>query len=63
MSKKDESVAPSRRNFLKLAAVSAPAVAAIAVSGTAAQAVELNENGTGLQDTAHTQAYFDSAKF
>lgn len=63
MSKSDENIVPSRRNFLKLAAVSAPAVAAVAMSGTAAQAVELKQDSSGLQDTAHTQAYFDSAKF
>ena len=63
MSKKEESVAPSRRNFLKLAAAAAPAVAATAVTGTAAQAVEVEETGSGLQDTAHTRAYLDSLTF
>ncbi len=64
MSDKDDSIKADRRSFLKLAAATAPAaVAATALSGTAAQAVELNETGSGLQDTAHTQAYFDSVKF
>ena len=64
MSKKEEGAENSRRNFLKLAAVSAPAAAAAtALSGTAAQAVELEEVGSGLRDTAHTDAYFKSAKF
>ncbi len=54
----------SRRDFLKLAATSAPAaLAAVAVSGTEAEAAVTEETGSGLRDTAHTRAYFDSAKF
>ena len=64
MSERDDSIKADRRSFLKLAAATAPAaVAATALSGTAAKAVELNETGSGLRDTAHTQAYFESAKF
>ncbi len=64
MGKKEEGAENSRRNFLKLAAVSAPAAAAAtALSGTAAQAAPLEEAGSGLRDTPHTDAYFESAKF
>ena len=64
MSDKDDSVKADRRSFLKLAAATAPAaVAATALSGTAAKAVELEDTGTGLRDTAHTKAYFESVKF
>ncbi len=64
MSDKDDSVKADRRSFLKLAAATAPAaVAATALSGTAAKAVELEEAGSGLRDTAHTRAYFESTKF
>jgi len=64
MSDKDNSVKADRRSFLKLAVATAPvAVAATALSGTAAKAVELEETGSGLRDTAHTKAYFDSMKF
>ena len=64
MSDKDDSVKADRRSFLKLAAATAPAaVAATALSGTAGKAVELEEAGSGLRDTAHTRAYFESAKF
>lgn len=64
MSDKDDSVKADRRSFLKLAAATAPAaIAATALSGTAAKAVELEEAGSGLRDTAHTRAYFESAKF
>ena len=52
-----------RRDFLKLAVLSAPAaVAATAVGGTA-EAAEADPTSTKMQDTAHTRAYFDSARF
>ncbi len=64
MSKQDKGEINSRREFLKMASVSAPAaLAAVAVSGEAAQAAEPDQNASGLQDTAHTRAYFESAKF
>ena len=64
MGKKTEGEKSSRRDFLKLASVSAPAaVAALAVSGTRAAATEIDQNTSGLQDTAHTRAYFESLKF
>ncbi|VAV97357.1 Formate dehydrogenase subunit or accessory protein [hydrothermal vent metagenome] len=64
MSKQDNGETSSRRNFLKLATVSAPAaLAAVAVSGSAVDAAEPDQNNSGLQDTAHTRAYFESAKF
>lgn len=53
----------SRRNFLMLATAAAPAaVAATALSGTAALA-EAPAPKSGLQDTEHTRAYFASARF
>ena len=54
----------SRRNFLKLAAASAPAVA-VAASGSAAAAAGEAEaaSGEGLRETAHVKAYYESAKF
>ncbi len=63
MSEKDDGLKADRRNFLKLAAVSAPAIAVAATAGTAAQAVETETTGSGLQDTAHTRAYFESVQF
>ena len=64
MSKQTKADKASRRDFLKLASVSAPAaVAAMALTGSEAQAAELEQDGSGLQDTAHTRAYFESAKF
>jgi hypothetical protein len=54
----------SRRDFLKLAGTAAPAaVAALAVSSTAAEAQPVDLTSDKMQDTAHTRAYLDSARF
>lgn len=54
----------SRRDFLKLAATGAPvAVVAAAVTGARAEAAEPDLASDRMQDTAHTRAYFDSARF
>ena len=63
MSKKQDDGA-SRRDFLKLAGTAAPAaLAAATLTGTSAEAAEPPVNETRLQDTAHTRAYLDSARF
>lgn len=63
MSKKQEDGA-SRRDFLKLAGTAAPAaVAAAALSAGGAEAATLPTDDTLMQDTAHTRAYLDSARF
>lgn len=53
----------NRRDFLKLAATSAPAaaVAAVAAPGSAEAAAE--EASEGLRATEHTKKYYDSARF
>lgn len=55
----------SRRGFLKLAGTAAPAaVVAVAVAkpdAAAAQPVDLTSDT--MQDTTHTRAYYDSARF
>ena len=52
-----------RRDFLKLAGTSAPvAVAALAVSGTEAEAVE-PESALGMQKTEHVKKYLETARF
>lgn len=54
----------SRRDFLKLAGTSVPAAAvAVATSGDKAEAAEPDLSSDKMQDTAHTRAYFASAKF
>ena len=63
MSKKTEDGA-SRRNFLKLAGTAAPAVAVVAATGaTQAEASQPDLQSEKMQDTAHTRAYLDSARF
>ena len=64
MSKKVQDDTTSRRDFLKMASVTAPAaVAAVALTGTEAEAEALEQEGSGVRDTAHTRAYFESARF
>lgn len=54
----------SRRDFLKLATVGAPAAAAAAVvAPEAAEADEAKAGGEGLRKTAHVKAYLESARF
>ncbi len=54
----------SRREFLKLAATAAPAAAAATTLGAGAAEAETEATkDTRLQDTAHTRAYYDSARF
>ncbi len=54
----------SRRDFLKMAAAGAPAVAvATAASTGTAEAAEPDLSSDKMQDTAHTRAYLDSARF
>ena len=63
MSKKDEG-AKSRRDFLKLAATTAPlAAVAVATSGGEAAAAEPDLASDKMQDTAHTRAYYESTRF
>ncbi|MGR3494724.1 twin-arginine translocation pathway signal protein [Citreimonas sp.] len=54
----------SRRAFLKLAGTTAPiAAVAIATGGTEAEAAEPDLTLEKMQDTAHTRAYYASARF
>lgn len=63
-SKTDLDQTSSRRSFLKMAGATAPAaIAAVAVSGGAVEASVEDQTNNGVQDTAHTRAYFDSARF
>ncbi|MGC1504461.1 MAG: twin-arginine translocation pathway signal protein [Sulfitobacter sp.] len=63
MTKKNEDGA-SRRDFLKLAGTAAPAAAvALAAGATGAEAKPADLASEKMQDTAHTRAYFESARF
>lgn len=54
----------TRRDFLKLAGTAAP-VAAVAVttSGTQTEAAEPDLSRETMQDTKHTRAYYETARF
>ncbi|WP_223423994.1 twin-arginine translocation signal domain-containing protein [Tateyamaria pelophila] len=54
----------NRRDFLKLAGTTAPVAAvAIAAGTTQAEAQPVDLASEKMQDTAHTRAYLDSARF
>jgi hypothetical protein len=55
----------SRRDFLKLAGTTAPAAALAAVTLGSGEAAATTAGATaeGLQDNAHTRAYYASARF
>ena len=62
MTKKTEGA--SRRDFLKLAGSTAPVAAvALATGTTQAEAQPADLSSNTMQDTAHTRAYLDSARF
>ncbi len=64
MGKMSDDGATSRRDFLKLASVSAPAAVAAATLGGPAQAEAVpGKAGGGLRDTEHTRAYYESLRF
>lgn len=52
-----------RRDFLKLAAISAPVAVTTVTAGTVAEAATPDLSSDRMQDTAHTRAYYDSARF
>ncbi|MEO9896878.1 MAG: twin-arginine translocation pathway signal protein [Paracoccaceae bacterium] len=61
MSKKEDA---SRRDFLKLAGTTAPlAAVAVATGGTQAEAAEPDLTSEKMQDTVHTRAFYDLARF
>ncbi len=60
---KEDKAAASRRDFLKLATVAAPAVAVSAVAGgTEAEAAEV-PGRSGYRRTEHVEKYLESARF
>ena len=61
MSKKEDGA--SRRDFLKLATTTAPVAAVAVAAGGQVEAAEPDLTSEKMQDTAHTRAYFDSARF
>lgn len=62
MTKREEGA--SRRDFLKLAGTTAPVAAVALAAGTnTAEANPVDLTSEKMQDTAHTRAYLDSARF
>ena len=62
MTKKEEGT--NRRDFLKLAGTTAPVAAVALATGTSsAEAQPVDLTSEKMQDTAHTRAYLDSARF
>lgn len=63
MPKLNDSADTGRRSFLKLATVAAPAVVMAAAAPATEADAAAPETATGLQDTAHIRAYYQSARF
>ena len=63
MSQDNQATESSRRDFLKVASLSAPAAVAVALTGQEAAAGVPESSGEGLRETAHTRAYLESARF
>ena len=62
MSEKSEGT--SRRDFLKLGGIAAPAAAVAVAAGAPVEASEaLDADTGGLQDTPHTSKYLETARF
>lgn len=59
----EEKSATSRRDFLKLAGVAAPAAAAVAVTGSGTAEASAPEVGSGYRRTGHVEKYLESARF
>lgn len=58
-----EKTKASRRDFLKLAGTSAPVAALAVAAGGEVEAAEPDLTSDKMQDTAHTRAYLESARF
>jgi len=62
--KTEEATNKGRRDFLKLAGTTAPlAAVAVATTGGEAEAAQPDLTRETMQDTAHTRAYYDTARF
>ncbi len=59
----DDKAATSRRDFLKLASVTAPAVAVVAVTGAETAEAAPVEGSEGYRRTEHVEKYLESARF
>jgi hypothetical protein len=58
-----DKAATSRRDFLKLASVTAPAVAVVTVTGAGTVEAAAVEGSGGYRRTEHVEKYLESARF
>ncbi|MGX9356137.1 twin-arginine translocation signal domain-containing protein [Roseobacteraceae bacterium S113] len=64
MTKRDETAEQGRRDFLKMSATAAPLAAVAMASGAStAEAAEPDFSKEEMQDTAHTRAFYETARF
>lgn len=59
----DKNEGSSRRDFLKLGGMAAPAAALAAAAGSPAEASEAADIKDGMPDTPHTRKYLETARF
>ncbi|MFQ5565109.1 MAG: twin-arginine translocation signal domain-containing protein [Paracoccaceae bacterium] len=59
----EDKAATSRREFLKLASVTAPAAAVVAVTGAETAEAAAVEGSGGYRRTEHVEKYLESARF
>ena len=59
----EDKAATSRRDFLKLATVAAPAAAAAAAAGTGTAEAAEPASGGGYRKTEHVKKYLETARF
>lgn len=59
----DEKKAASRRDFLKLAGLAAPAAAVTVVAGSTGAEAAVPEKSGGYRETEHVKKYFEVARF
>lgn len=60
---KSKDTVSGRRDFLKLATVGAPAVAAAAIAGSGEAEAATTKTELGYSETAHVKAYLESCRF
>ena len=60
---KDEKKTASRRDFLKLTGLAAPAAAVTVVTGATGAEAAVPEPTGGYRETEHVKKYFETARF
>jgi len=63
MSEKRDGTSNARRDFLKLAGLTAVSGGALAATGQSAAAESLEEDATGYRESEHVKTYYKLARF